>query len=119
MKQSKCLLFFYLLFVSTAFAQKLEVLYAEIKPIADSTKYVPVLPASSNYDTLAKWIWKYDNGKALISQTEDSPYELKTYLVNKETNSLDKFTRYNMAKNDIYYNDYEKNSLFYYFVIYP
>ena len=100
-----CALFCLLL--SSGFSQKLEVLYAQFDGGIDTTTFLPS-PFYPNPDTLAKWIFLYADGKSLIKQTEDTPYEKKSYLVNKATGNLDNIIRYNMGKNDIFYNNYVK-----------
>ncbi len=89
------------------FNQKFEVLYAQFGSVMDTTKY-QVPPFYPNPDTLAKWIFLYANEKSLIRQTDDSPYEKKSYLVNRATGELDGYTVYNMSKNNVQYNDYLK-----------
>lgn len=89
-------------------AQKYEVLYANFDDPIDTTKW-ELSPYQVSPDTLAKWIFLYKDGKALLKQTENSPYERNWSLLNKETREFDTFTGYNMSKNNVSYNDYTNN----------
>lgn len=112
-----CPLFF--LFSCSGFCQKFEVLYAQFDGGIDTATFLPS-PFYPNPDTLAKWIFLYANGKSLIKQTEDTPYEKKSYLVSKTTGNLDNIISYNMSKNNVHYNDYlkgETRELSYFFDI--
>lgn len=94
----------------TGLSQKSEVLYAQFYEPMDTTLHQP-RPPYPNPDTVAKWIFIYVDGKSIVKQTEDSPYEKKTYRVNKSTGRFDSFIDYNMSKNDINYNDYTTNNM--------
>lgn len=100
-----CLLITVFLAYGPAFGQKYKVLYAQFDSPFDTSRYDPS-PFRPNPDTLAKWIFQYDNGIAIIKQTEDSEYEKKFSLLNKRTSNFDNITSYNMSRNDVYYNDY-------------
>ena len=41
--------------------------------------------------------------------SEDTPYEKKSYLLNRVTSRFDTMIDYNMSKNNIQYNDYVKD----------
>ncbi len=88
-------------------SQKFEVLYVQFDGGVDTTIFKPS-PFYPNPDTLAKWIFLYAGGKSLIRQTEDTPYEKKSYLVNKATGKFDDIISYNMSKHNVQYNDYLK-----------
>jgi GLPGLI family protein len=92
------------------FGQKYQVVYAQFDQI-DTARYEST-PFTPNPDTLSKWIFLYDNGLALMKQTEDSPYERKLYLRNKKTLKLDDVTTINMSRYDVYYHDYKKKTTF-------
>ncbi len=92
---------------SSGFSQKFEVLYVQFDGGIDTTKFLPS-PFYPNPDTLAKSIFLYADGKSLIKQTEDTPYERKRYLVEKTTGKFHDLISYNMSKNNVYYNDYFK-----------
>jgi GLPGLI family protein len=100
-----------IIFILTCFCtygQKFEVLYAQFDNALDTARYA-TSPFHPNPDTLAKWIFLYADGISLCKQPENSPYEKKIYLLNKVTSDLDDITTYNMSKNDVYYNDYNKD----------
>ena len=105
-KFSFCVLFSVLSL--NTFSQKFEVLYAQFDRGIDTTTHLPS-PLYPNPDTLAKWIFLYANGKSLIKQTEDTPYEKRSYLLNRVTSRFDTMISYNMSKNNVQYNDYLKN----------
>lgn len=89
------------------YGQKLEVIYVQFDNPLDTATYATG-PFHANPDTLAKWTFLYDDGISICKQPENSPYERKIYLFNKLTSEFDDITNYNMSKNDVYYNDYNK-----------